>query len=514
MKHKRHLRAAALFLSMMMIFTLCLSLGMPEAKAANPVQDVRNSVVRVYMDVSVYVHTYHKDAFAYSTGTGFFVGDPDSDLQYVVTNRHVVDVNELYEAFKTEYKYYTVDLKDYHVWVLIDNEVYEVDYDRNATLSKTMDLAVLKLNRPVSNRTAALLGDTEDMDVTDTAYALGFPGYSDIEDLNNDFAESLETEVTKLFPSGISNITVTKGSIVKKAPSNDINYIQHDADISYGNSGGPLVDEDGNVIGINTLMNQVESTTAFFAIDVGHIKSFLKLNNIPFSEPAEPTPAPSSPAPSTPAPATPTPATSTPATTTTEPETATEEEDTSASAPTDLEEPAEDTSTNWVLIGCIAGGALLLLVIALLLILRSKKKKKQQREEQERQRKKQQDELEKMRQRDSWTPPPPAPAGAISVIAGTLAGQQFPVSEGSPVLVGKDQSSCAVVFGEEYRNVSRKHLTIAYQSFDNIYTVTDTSSNGTFYRTTGQRLPKGVDVKVQPGTELVLATEDSIIRLG
>jgi serine protease Do len=58
-------------------------------------------------------------------------------------------------------------------------------------------------------------------------------------------------------PEGLRD-TVTMGVVSSLArqldPDNPMVYIQTDAALNPGNSGGPLVDIDGNVIGINTLM--------------------------------------------------------------------------------------------------------------------------------------------------------------------------------------------------------------------------------------------------------------------
>src|SRR5258708_6440580 len=58
-------------------------------------------------------------------------------------------------------------------------------------------------------------------------------------------------------PEGLRN-TVTMGVISSVArqlePEDSMVYIQTDAAVNPGNSGGPLVDVDGNVVGINTLM--------------------------------------------------------------------------------------------------------------------------------------------------------------------------------------------------------------------------------------------------------------------
>lgn len=51
---------------------------------------------------------------------------------------------------------------------------------------------------------------------------------------------------------GIKN-TITKGSVTNLVESKGVYYVQHGAAINHGNSGGPLFDDNGYVIGINTL---------------------------------------------------------------------------------------------------------------------------------------------------------------------------------------------------------------------------------------------------------------------
>jgi serine protease Do len=106
--------------------------------------------------------------------------------------------------------------------------------------SPTYDLAVLKLS--AKRFPVAPLGDSDKLVVGEWAIAIGNPfGY-----LLNDTQPSVTAGV----------ISATRRDIKSEATDTGVykNMIQTDAAINPGNSGGPLVNSDGEVIGINTFI--------------------------------------------------------------------------------------------------------------------------------------------------------------------------------------------------------------------------------------------------------------------
>ncbi len=106
--------------------------------------------------------------------------------------------------------------------------------------SPTYDLAVIKVEG--KNLPVAPLGDSEDLVVGEWAIAIGSPfGY-----LLNDTQPTVTAGVISATRRDIKN-DATESGVYK-------NMIQTDAAINPGNSGGPLVNGDGQVIGINTFI--------------------------------------------------------------------------------------------------------------------------------------------------------------------------------------------------------------------------------------------------------------------
>ncbi|AGA68371.1 trypsin-like serine protease with C-terminal PDZ domain [Desulfitobacterium dichloroeliminans LMG P-21439] len=144
------------------------------------------------------------------TGSGFII---DAKQGYIVTNYHVIE-----GAQKI-----TVSLSDGR-----NLEAKLVGSD-----AKT-DLAVLKLS-DTSNLTEVTLGESSKIEVGEYVVAIGNPG-------GNEFARSVTAGV----------ISATNRTLAMSGESTLYNMLQTDAAINPGNSGGPLVNYNGQVIGINS----------------------------------------------------------------------------------------------------------------------------------------------------------------------------------------------------------------------------------------------------------------------
>jgi putative serine protease PepD len=110
------------------------------------------------------------------------------------------------------------------------------------------DLAVIELSPKPRGLKQAKLGSSARVKAGDKVTALGFPGAFE-EDITQRKLQSTEGTISSK-PS-----SATLGSSLPTLPS----VIQHQAPISPGNSGGPLFNDQGQVIGINTLAATSES---------------------------------------------------------------------------------------------------------------------------------------------------------------------------------------------------------------------------------------------------------------
>ncbi len=165
-------------------------------------------------------------------GTGFVI----SSDGLIVTNKHVVD---------------NVEAK-YRVLIGKDETEEVVDIYRDPST----DLAILKVNK--TGLTPLNLGDSDQVKVGQTVIAIGTA--------LGEFRSTVTTGVV----SGLGRAIVA-GSLLSGGSEKLDNVIQTDAAINSGNSGGPLIDSSGQVIGVNVAVSQSGQNIGF-ALPINLVK--------------------------------------------------------------------------------------------------------------------------------------------------------------------------------------------------------------------------------------------------
>jgi serine protease Do len=170
-------------------------------------------------------------------GTGFFV----SADGMILTNKHVV------ADAKIEYSVVTSDGKSLPAKIL--------------AVDPSNDIALLKVDD--KNFSYLALGDSDKIKIGQTVVAIGFA------------LGEFKNTVTKGVVSGI-NRDITAATSGQSETLEDV--IQTDAAINPGNSGGPLLNLQGEVIGVNTAVSQ-QGQLIGFAIPVNVAKSSIESVN-------------------------------------------------------------------------------------------------------------------------------------------------------------------------------------------------------------------------------------------
>lgn len=200
-----------IFLAALLLLPLCLFSVFAKSAVPKRVLSAAQSVVRISVE----------DKDGYASGSGFVVFS-DRDAAYIATNEHVVAGAPF----------------SISVWLSESEKI-------SATVFASRpqkDLCILKLSTPIL--LTPLVLNTQNYKQGDAVYAAGFPGASDV-------LSDTEARISK-------DATITDGIISAVRQMKVVEYgspvelLQISAAINSGNSGGPLFNDKGEVIGINS----------------------------------------------------------------------------------------------------------------------------------------------------------------------------------------------------------------------------------------------------------------------
>ena len=247
MKNTMKNRATRVFA---LVIALCLlsALAVPAFAAGinEAITDAKSGVVQIQI---WYVDPEMADQVYLGSGTGFLINE-----ETVITCQHVVSgFSDAWYAqraidtsaflgrertaaeIKENLELRVSVLRDVHIRARIKQNSTEMDY------------AILTLDDKLYNRTTLPLRHSSELKQTEAVYALGFPG--DIEGISDqNYYDADDVTITS---GAVNKVDRFSFSLSDGGRYENVDCVEHSALLAPGNSGGPLLDANGAVVGIN-----------------------------------------------------------------------------------------------------------------------------------------------------------------------------------------------------------------------------------------------------------------------
>jgi S1-C subfamily serine protease len=235
MKKRRSIRLLSLTIGVVTGFLLSGSplraqLTEDERNTIDIVKKSKNSVVFITNIQLVRDFFFNQEQVPRGSGSGFLWDDQG----HIVTNYHVIEEGDIFSV--------TLPNKEQRQARIVGKEA-------------SKDIAVLRLQGDLKSLTAVKVGSSEGLEVGQKVIAIGNPF-------------GFDYTVTKGIVSALGRRMLGAGGVSIR------DMIQTDASINPGNSGGPLLNSNGDLIGMNTLIVSPSGASSGlgFAVPVDTIK--------------------------------------------------------------------------------------------------------------------------------------------------------------------------------------------------------------------------------------------------
>ena len=234
--------------AVLVLFTvLMLILVYPHNKMPDDYTEAKDGVV--------YIQSVFSDAI--SSGSGFAIGENGQPVQYIVTNYHVVHNENTGEKAQSVTVCFSAAANRY-----MTAQVYRY--------SEAKDIAVLRLPEPTTEVKPLKLRKYSDNNISETFYALGYPARATV---GTDFERYDKKD-----------IVTTSGMISRQTMVDETDVYMLDLEITSGNSGGPLVNSKGEVVGINTFSITDENyDRTNYAVCIDEVTRLIDVDEVPFT---------------------------------------------------------------------------------------------------------------------------------------------------------------------------------------------------------------------------------------
>lgn len=412
---KKFLKIISALISAVMITTV---FSAASVFAAGSVEEAAQSVVLVYAN----------DGW----GSGFAVGNIGENPKYIVTNCHVI-ADDNGNAADSILVYFSAAA----------NKVMSAEV---VAVSTSKDLCVLELPEPTTERKPITLCKSDYVSQGDEVYILGYPAYA--------------LTGKNYLTFDIKDITSTKGSISQKTRINNsgavgTNVYLTDATIDHGNSGGPLINSNGEVIGINTWGITDSATTGGYAVQVDELIPLLSSNGIPYALSTDQ---------------------------------ASSDDGTAAESP----EPAAAGDNSTLIIIIVAAVVVAAAAVVVIIIMKNKNSSSGNYAAQ-------------------IKPKPNQSSGNAFIVGmkGIMANRTFNVD--GVLVIGRNGQKCNVVYPVDTKGISGVHCQVR-QGVSGYEIIDCGSSNGT-YLGNGQKLTPNVPVSLPSGTYFYLGSAEQLFQI-